>query len=448
MNVVQAVFGVFHHFELAHQLRRRGHLQRVYSTWPWARLKREGLPRSLVRTFPLLHTAEYLLGRTGRVHPAPLSKLAAWNALAFDRYTLHQLSRDPHGFPDAFIAISGAGLLTGAEVQRQGGIFLCDRGSTHQRFQDQVVRAEYARWNLPPPLAKPHIFAREEAIYAQADAITVPSSVAKRSFIQMGVPAEKVHVIPYGVRLDKFFPAPSIASTIKGRHSERSEESTHSSLGPAMGTSSVILTNAMNPERIHATTTARAFQPHRPSLTNPDVFHLLFAGGVSLRKGVPYLLQAFAALRHPHKHLTMVGHMSDEIRTLLPRLPTANVTFTGALPQAELARIMACSHALVLPSIEEGLALVQGQAMACGCPVIATAATGAEDLFTNGIEGFILPLSENPTHDLTARMQQLADDPSLHQSMRSAAVARVHQLGGWDHYGDLWESLLHTLTRT
>jgi glycosyltransferase involved in cell wall biosynthesis len=403
MKVVQAVFGVFHHFELAHQLRRRGHLQRLYSTWPWARLKREGLPRSLVRTFPLLHTSEYLLGRTGHAPPELLSKLAAWNALAFDRYTLHQIPRDPGGYPDAFIAISGAGLLTGAEVQRNGGVFLCDRGSTHQRFQDQVVHAEYARWGLPLPLAKPHILAREEAIYAQADAITVPSTVAKRSFIQMGVPAEKVHVIPYGVRLDKFSPANEPGA-------------------PSLGASS-------------------------PDVgSRSDTFQLLFAGGVSLRKGVPYLLQAFAALRHPHKHLTVVGHMSDEIRTLLPRLPTEHVSFTGSLPQPELARLMARSHALVLPSIEEGLALVQGQAMACGCPVIATDATGAEDLFIDGVEGFILPQTADPTADLTARMQQLADDPTLQRSMRSAALARVQNLGGWDHYGDLWESLLLSLT--
>ena len=391
MKVVQAVFGVFHHFELAHQLRRRGHLQRLYSTWPWARLKREGLPHSLVRTFPLLHTSEYLLGRTGHAPPALLSKLAAWNALAFDRYTRFQLPRDPNGYPDAFIAISGAGLLTGAEVQRHGGVFLCDRGSTHQRFQDQVVHAEYKRWGLPLPIAKPHILAREEAIYAQAEAITVPSTVARRSFIQMGVPAEKVHVIPYGVRLDKF--------------------------------------------------TAASDPPPK------DAFKLLFAGGVSLRKGVPYLLQAFAALRHPHKHLTVVGHISDEIRTLLPRLPTKDVTFTGSLPQPELARLMAQSHALGLPSIEEGLALVQGQAMACGCPVIATAATGAEDLFTDGVEGFILPASDDPTVALTARMQQLADDSALQLAMRSAGLARVQHLGGWDHYGDLWESLLLSLTR-
>jgi len=108
MRVTQAVFGVFHHFELAHQLHRRDHLQKIYSTWPWARLKREGLPRSLVATFPLLHTADYLLART-RLYPAAVSvRINAWNARAFDRWTSRVI--EPC---DAFIAISGAGLLTG-----------------------------------------------------------------------------------------------------------------------------------------------------------------------------------------------------------------------------------------------------------------------------------------------------------------------------------------------
>ncbi len=456
MNVTQAVFGVFHHFELAHQLRRRGHLQRLYSTWPWVRLKREGLPRSLVGTFPAFHTAEYLLGRTGHVPPALLSKLAAWNALAFERYTLHQLSRDPAGYPGVFIAISGAGLLTGAEVQRRGGIFLCDRGSTHQRFQDQILRAEYARWSLPLPIAKPHILAREEAIYAQADAITVPSTVAKRSFLQMGVPAEKLHVIPYGVRLDRFTPATAIPTgenaviLSEARHPGQGSAATtfgsFQSLTPGTPHLDSEVWDSIHPSVPHAS------QSYRDESVSPQTFHLLFAGSVSLRKGVPYLLKAFAALRHPRKHLTVVGHISDEIRPLLARLPVEHVTFTGSLPQPQLARLMARSHALVLPSIEEGLALVQGQAMACGCPVIATAATGAEDLFTDGVEGFIIPATPedlaDPIPALTARMQQLADDPALHQSMCRAALSRVHQLGGWDHYGDLWESLLLSLTRS
>jgi glycosyltransferase involved in cell wall biosynthesis len=105
---------------------------------------------------------------------------------------------------------------------------------------------------------------------------------------------------------------------------------------------------------------------------------------------------------------------------------------------------MSRSHVLALASVEEGLALVQGQAMACGCPVVATMATGAEDLFTDGVEGFIVP--DRDAAALAGRLQQLADDPALRGRMSAAALARVKHLGGWDRYGELWDELLHTLT--
>jgi glycosyltransferase involved in cell wall biosynthesis len=306
----------------------------------------------------------------------------AWTARSFDRWTNKII--DPC---DAFIAISGAGLLTGRKVRSMGGIFICDRGSTHQRYQENVVADEYRRWNVPLPLNKPHITIREEEIYATANAITVPSTIAKRSFLSMGIAPEKVHVIPYGVRLDHFTPTEA---------------------------------------------------------PPPNSFELLFAGQVSLRKGIPYLLQAFARLKHPHKRLTIAGAVQDDMRHLLATLPTEDVVFTGSLPQQELAKKMSASHLLVLPSIEEGLALVQGQAMACGCPVLATTATGAEDLFTDGEQGFIVP--DRDVDALTQRMQQIADDPALQRKLSEAALLRVKTLGGWDQYGETWDRLLHHLT--
>ena len=173
-------------------------------------------------------------------------------------------------------------------------------------------------------------------------------------------------------------------------------------------------------------------------------FEVLFAGQISLRKGIPYLLEAFARVRHPGKHLTLAGSVQDNVRELMTKLPTEHVTFTGNLPQPEIAARMARSHVLALASVEEGLALVQGQALACGCPVVASVATGAEDLFSDGVEGFIVP--DRDTDALADRLQQLADDRTLRDRMSTAALERVKTLGGWDHYGDRWDRLLHALT--
>jgi glycosyltransferase involved in cell wall biosynthesis len=104
---------------------------------------------------------------------------------------------------------------------------------------------------------------------------------------------------------------------------------------------------------------------------------------------------------------------------------------------------MSRSHLLVLPSIEEGLALVQAQALACGCPVLASTATGSEDLFTDGVEGFIVPVRDADA--LLQRMEQIAQDHALQQRMSEAGLRRVRELGGWDRYGDQWEQLLTSL---
>jgi len=378
MRIVQAVFGVFHHFELARELDRRGHLERVYSTWPWSRLKREGLPHAKVETFPWLHVPEYLLHRSGIDWPWATDHLGYANSLAFDRWTDKRIPAC-----DALIAISGAGLLTGKRVQQRGGVFLCDRGSTHQRFQQHIITEEFRVWGVDRAVSDERDTLREEQIYAQADAITVPSTAAARSFAAMGVPAEKVHVIPYGVRLEDFYPT---AEPTPGR------------------------------------------------------FDVLFAGAAGLRKGVPYLLQAFASLRHPHKRLRIAGAILPDLKAVLDRLPQDQVEFLGVVPQDRLRTLMSDSHILVLPSIEEGLALVQAQAMACGCPVICSTNTGGEDLFTDGVEGFIVPIRDSGA--LAARMQQLADDPELQGTMRASALQRVRSIGGWSEYGDHWERLL------
>ena len=378
MRIVQAVFGVFHHFELARELERRGHLSVIYSTFPWRRLRREGLPHDLVQTFPWIHTTEFLAQRY-RIGGHWLSDhLGYANALAFDEWTLRRIPPC-----DAFIALSGAGLKTGRKVQRNGGIFICDRGSSHQRYQEQIVSEEYRRWGVDLQVSDERDTIREEKIYEAADLITVPSGFALRSFLEMGIPAEKMRKIPYGVRLERFRPA---GEPPKNR------------------------------------------------------FEVLFAGGVSLRKGVPYLMEAFAQLRHPSKRLRIAGAIRPDFEAVLSRMPRENVELLGSVSQEKMVELMSTSHVMVLPSIEEGLALVQGQAMACGCPVLASTNTGSEDLYTDGVEGFIVPVRDSAA--LTTRMQQLADDPDLRQRMSAASLERVKSLGGWKDYGDQWERLL------
>lgn len=383
MRIVQAVFGVFHHFELARELERRSHLSVIYSTFPWQRLKREGLPHSKVQTFPWLHVPEFLLQRRGIRSQWLFDQLGYANALAFDEWTLRSIPAC-----DAFIAISGAGLKTGIRVQQRGGKFICDRGSTHIRHRAELVEQEHLRWNVTENAKDdPRDLAREETIYRTADALTVPSTHSRQTYIDRGIPAEKIHVLPYGVQLDRF---QKVADPPKDR------------------------------------------------------FEVLYVGRVDLAKGFTDLLEAFAKLPVSNKRLTVLGSVMSEMQTVLPQLPQDKVTFAGTIPQAQLKEWMSRSHVMVMPSLDEGMALVQGQALACGCPVVATTNSGAPDLFTDGIEGFIVPIRDPAA--LCDKMQRLAEDPALQQRMSEAALLRVRSFGGWKTFGDRWEQLLYQLT--
>lgn len=335
----------------------------------------------MVSTFPVLHPALMLLSRFGVSVPDVWSLR---NQLIFDRWVAGRVPAC-----DVVVAISGCGLLTGTRVQRRGGRYVCDRGSSHIRYQDRILSEEYKRWGISQTACDPRVIEREDAEYAQSDAITVPSDFARRSFLEMGVPANKVFKIPYGVDLSRFAPV------------------------------------------------------DEPS---KDRFEVLFVGQVSFRKGIPYLLEAFERFSHPRKRLRIIGSVAGEIRPLLERHLPESVEILGALPQSDLPRIMSKSHVLVLPSIEEGLALVQGQAMACGCPIIASTNTGGSDLFTDGVEGFEIPIRSAAA--ITQKLNEIADQPHLQEQMRAAALDRVKSIGGWDSYGRMYLAFLKGLTAT
>lgn len=371
LRVVQAVSGTFHHFDLARELHGRGYLARIYSTYPMWRLRREGVPDEYVRTFPWIHTALMGLPRYVRVPQRVRKELELVNIRMFDAWVASSLEDC-----DVFVGISGSGLKAGRTAQSRGAKYVCDRGSSHIRYQMEILLEEYGRWGFPRKQVDPRVVEREEAEYAIADAITVPSEFSRRSFLAKDVPAAKLHKVPYGVRLDRF---------------KKTGEP------PAEG------------------------------------FDVLFAGAVSIRKGIPYLLEAFSRFRHPKKRLRLAGPVEEEMSSLLAGFDLTNVEVLGRQTQAELAKVMSESHVMVLPSVEDGFGLVMAQAMACGTIVIASKNTGGPDLFTDGVEGFVVPIRS--AEAIASRLTQLADDPDLRCRMSVAALKRVEHLGGWNDYG-------------
>jgi alpha-maltose-1-phosphate synthase len=373
MKVVLSTPAKFHTFDLARELHAHGVLEAIFSGYPHFKLKNEGIPSQLIHTFPWVQVPYMAFPWK---HLLPKSIRWQWELLNVVPLDSWVASNMPDC--DVYVGLSGASLQAGKKAHQLGAHYVCDRGSAHIRVQDRLLREEHAIWDMPFAGIDPRTIDREEAEYAEADCITIPSTFAHRSFVEQGIAPEKVRLLPYGVNLSRFEP---------------------------------VATPALNR------------------------FDMLYVGAMSLQKGVQYLVQAYQKLQHPAKSLTFVGTPSEMLMGQLKKRGywSDDIKVLGHMPQTELKQVMSSSHVMVLPSIQDGFGMVMAQAMACGCPVIASCNTGGEDLFEDGVEGYTVPIRD--VEALTNRLQLLADNPTLQAEMGARALARVKGLGGWNTYG-------------
>jgi len=354
----------FHLFHLAKFLTGQGLLDALFCGLP--RMAIDPLIRHKVQTVPVPILIDRLGAKilTGRA----LRELHWWTIEAFDQKVSRRIGRS-----SVVVTLSGRGLSTIRRSKELGAITVCDRGSTHIRHQDQVLSAEHQALGIPYDPIDPRGIDKEESEYREADAVTVPSHHARNTFVNFGVPPEKIHVLPYGVDLEIF----------RSRDAE------------------------------------------------PATFNVLFVGRIGIPKGVHYLIEAANLIGAP-VHLTLIGAATDGTRQLLSRAKIP-VTTLPPMSKVDLARQYQKASVFVMPSVDEGLALVQAEAMASGVPVIATRATGSLDLFSDGVEGFIVP--ERDPFAIADKLAKLRSDPTLRMQMGEAARTKAASLGGWNRYG-------------
>jgi len=156
--------------------------------------------------------------------------------------------------------------------------------------------------------------------------------------------------------------------------------------------------------------------------------HLVAIGRLSEQKGFPLLIEtmAMACTRLPDLRLTICG--DGDLRGLVDSEIarhglTDRITITGWISEAGIRAAIAASHALILPSLAEGLPMVVMEAMACGRPIIATAIAGIPELVTPDT-GWLVPAGDPAA--LAEAIQTLADTPrATLMMMGSAARTRV-----------------------
>jgi glycosyltransferase involved in cell wall biosynthesis len=147
---------------------------------------------------------------------------------------------------------------------------------------------------------------------------------------------------------------------------------------------------------------------------------VLYVGQLIARKGVRYLLDAFAMLKQEDNTLGLAivgyGPQEEELRELCLQNGIQDVYFCGYMDSAHLPEVYAAADLFVLPSTEEVWGLVLNEAMACGLPVISTNVAGASiDLIQNGVNGYIVDAGD--ASQLYEAMKKITADPERMREM-------------------------------
>lgn len=218
----------------------------------------------------------------------------------------------------------------------------------------------------------------------QADVVLVGSSYASDSFVTEGIARSKMRVVPYGVDLQTFTPK----------------------------------TAPVRSER----------------------FTAIYAGQLTQRKGLSYLLRGYRKFARRDTQLKLVGSL---VGSGQPLQPFANM-FEHVPHQTRpaLAEMYRAADVFVFPTLIEGMPLVVLEAMACGLPVIVTA-NGPADLVRDGIDGFIIP--ERDEDALCERLEWLYRRPELRVEMGHQAARRAREFG-WAAYTAKARQVLADLT--
>ena len=289
---------------------------------------------------------------------------------------------------------------------KQNGIpVVLERSSAHITVQSQILEEEYKQLGLVSSEVHPEIVARELREYQLADRIAVPSLFAKRTFLQQGFKETQLIHNPLGTSLETF----------------------------------------------------------SPGVKEDNVFRVVYAGSLGVRKGIHYLVRAFIEANLPNSELVLLGKAMPETPHLLTGADE-RVKCPGHVCESELARYYRTSSVFVMPSLEDGFGMVLAQAIACGLPIISSSNTGAEDLLRmqskdpiyldNQIEeyhsGYIVPPRNQSA--IAAILQLLATNPQILKQKQEAALNFWPEALGWLAYGQrsmtAYKELLNTQTQS
>ena len=325
--------GTFHYFNLAQSLNKKKQLSKIVSGYPYFKLLKYNIPKNLIDANGFYQSMNFFFRKLGLSYNNPIFNILNWkSSLLVDQKSKKYLNQ-----ADVFLSLSGGGLNTGLEFKRYKKLYICERASSHILYANSILKKEYAKYGINFSIHNQFI-RRELAEYKNANFVLVPSKFVQKTFQKQGI--LNTRVLNYPSDNTTFFPIKSLA--------------------------------------INKYKTKK--------------FKIVFVGGLTLRKGVQYLIEGFNQLKNDNFELHLIGTPSQDY-SLFKNKINFNKTFVyGHLDQKKINTILNQCHVFVMPSIEEGAAISVAQAMSSGLPVIVTENTGWKEVVIKNKNGFVIPI--------------------------------------------------------
>ena len=195
-------------------------------------------------------------------------------------------------------------------------------------------------------------------------------------------------------------------------------------------------------ERYRTLDAAEEIAAFRQKMGLPERF-ILFTGGLSPRKNLVRLIDAYAFIAHRIPHaLVLTGGKGWRNRDITDRIEkTPNVIRLGFVPDEDMPLLYNAAELFVYPSLYEGFGLPVLEAARCGTPVICASGSSLTEVGGDGVR-FIDPSS---TDEIAAAILELIENRDLRDRLIAAGYKNANRYS-WDDSANKLLQLAHDLS--
>jgi glycosyltransferase involved in cell wall biosynthesis len=166
---------------------------------------------------------------------------------------------------------------------------------------------------------------------------------------------------------------------------------------------------------------------------------LVFQGRIIKQKGLNYLLDAMPQIlkEYPKTRLLIVGK-GKEVPNLKQQVNKLglqdNVVFPGFIPEEDINNMFSSADVFIMPSMWEVLCVALLEAMSCGRPLLASDATGNDEIVKHGVNGYVFPKRDNDA--MMEKLRIMLDDKKLRNKMGKQSRKIAEKEFDWDIIAD------------